>query len=757
MLFKIGPSPEEFANAAAKEVSSIVRREMASALQRMPNTIVEYFTPLATALLKHGEDKDDPMIPLLIWYGIEPVVAADPAVGMQLAKMSKMPKVTGFIYRRLATSADGREMLLRNLVKPAPAPKKAAEGGKKVLWREKLDGLGEQQGGQISQLKGSNTLLEDKNSQKGVPTEQKVDLTNQQDPWTWYLEGRTLAKGVSNSQFGGPTDLLGVQTSQFVSGPNKQGPSPGLLGGLQDADREQVMEQIVQQARQAGRQQPPADWAELSTALRAGASPRFEALLDELSVLFGDEAAVNECIRTITGKQPTEEVREAIRLLNQIRPSQPLLRDALIDIATCTPANHPLKREAIQSLGILGGLSEGHLQVLMQAVEAAVQSKGPIGPEALPDAINTLASTKEGAKALLKAVEAKTVPTTALSPFLVRQLTAFDDAEINALIKSAWGDVNAPKADLVARMQKYREMLTPGALKLGDVAKGKMLFTATCGQCHKLFGEGQNVGPDITGSNRADLNYLLENVLDPNAVIGKAYQLNLFTMKDGRVMSGVIKDESPAAVKIAMMGGVEFTLPVADIAKREVSKLSTMPEGLFDALQPAQVIDLVKYLQSGAAPAAKNSAKAEATLVPGALEGEALKVFSKTGGNTRPQGMGGFGNAWSGASQLWWTGAKQGDKLTLAIPVKEKGSYALTAALAKAKDYGIIDVSLDGKPVATGWDGYNPNVIHSGTLDWGTHTLDVGEHQLVITISGTNANALPRFMVGVDYVKLKKK
>jgi putative heme-binding domain-containing protein len=104
------------------------------------------------------------------------------------------------------------------------------------------------------------------------------------------------------------------------------------------------------------------------------------------------------------------------------------------------------------------------------------------------------------------------------------------------------------------------------------------------------------VGPDITGSNRADLGYLLENVLDPNAVIGKDYQLNLFTMKDGRLMSGVIKEETAAAVRIAMMGGVEFTLPVADIAKREVSKLSTRPEGLLDALTDSQIRDLFAYL-----------------------------------------------------------------------------------------------------------------------------------------------------------------
>ena len=635
---------------AATGTGPIVHRELASALQRLP---IDQRKDLATALLKHGEDKDDPMIPLLIWYGIEPVVAADPAVGMQLAKASKMPKVTGFIYRRLSTDDAGRIMLLR----------------------------------------------------------------------------------------------LAAESEDTM-------------------ERESLLKSVVEAARAGNKISKPEDWDKLRDRLMATQmteSPRSSdmgpplkgILVAELEVFMGVEPAIAAFRERLTSTMPLgmpaaaqlEARLAALKLLAQIRDKQTAsILHALLEDGQKTPT--VMRRAAIQALG---SLNDAETPKVLSSLLPKLSTNE------LPDAVNTLASTKEGAKALLMAVEAKTVPATALSPFLVRQLTSFDDEEIHALIKSAWGDVNAPKADLAVRMQKYREMLTPGALKLGDVAKGKTLFTATCGQCHKLFGEGQNVGPDITGSNRADLNYLLENVLDPNAVIGKAYQLNLFTMKDGRVMSGVIKDESPAAVKIAMMGGVEFTLPVADIAKREVSKLSTMPEGLFDALQPGQVIDLVKYLQSGAAPVAKNSAKAEATLVPGALEGEALKVLSKTGGNTRPQGMGGFGNAWSGGSQLWWTGAKQGDKLTLAIPVKEKGNYALIAALAKAKDYGIIEVSLDGKPVATGWDGYNPNVIHSGVLDWGTHTLDAGEHQLVITISGTNANALPKFMVGVDYVKLERK
>ncbi len=624
----------------SNEADAVVRRELASSIQKLPMDR-RYF--VATALLAHGEDKDDPMIPLLIWYGIEPLVGADPKVGLELARVSKLPKVTEFIYRRLSSDDAGRASILSELTKEPDAAKR------------------------------ETTLAMILNSARGSG---KLTM-----PPDWAA---TAAK------------LRGI---------------------------------VV----------PPSGGSGSAGPAKAGTT---EQLVTELSALFGDAEALQTFReRLALVSAPVNEREKALGVLIQTGDgtTAKLLQQILTQDA---PAS--LRSKSIQALASLK--DAGTPQVL-----GALLPK--LSANELPDAVNTLASTKEGSKVLLQAVEAKTVPATALSPFLVRQLTAFDDKEINALIKSAWGDVNAPKADLGERTKKFRELLTTAALAKGDLAKGKMLFTMTCGQCHKLFGEGQNVGPDITGSNRADLNYLLENVLDPNAVIGKAYQLNLFTMKDGRVMSGVIKEESPAAVKIAMMGGVEFTLPQPDIAKREVSKLSTMPEGLFDALKPEQVIDLVKYLQSGASGSAKAGTK-----VPGAFEGEGLKVLAKTGGNAKPQGMGGFGGEWSGGSQLWWTGAKPGQKLTLALPVQEKGKYTLKGALTLARDYGIIDVSLDDKPVATGWDGFNgPKVIHSDELDWGTHELSAGEHHLTLTITGKHADAVPGYMVGLDYVRLEKK
>jgi hypothetical protein len=178
-----------------------------------------------------------------------------------------------------------------------------------------------------------------------------------------------------------------------------------------------------------------------------------------------------------------------------------------------------------------------------------------------------------------------------------------------------------------------------------------------------------------------------------------------------------------------------------------------MPEGLFDALQPEMVVDLVKYLQSGAG----GTLKREQRTVEGALEGETMKVLEVSGGKTGRQGMGGFGSEWSGGAQLWWTGGKPDQKLTLALPVKEAGKYTLYGALTMARDYGVVSITLDGKPVASSFDGFNtPKVIHTGEKEWGTHELTAGEHQLTFTLAPPNPNAVPSNMVGLDYVRIAK-
>ena len=139
--------------------------------------------------------------------------------------------------------------------------------------------------------------------------------------------------------------------------------------------------------------------------------------------------------------------------------------------------------------------------------------------------------------------------------------------------------------------------------------------------------------------------------------------------------------------------------------------------------------------------------------VPGVSEGESMKVLSKTGGNVEPQML--F-ELWSGGSQLWWTGAKPGDKLTLALLVGKAGKYELVMVFTKAIDYGILQMRLDGVPIGKPMDFYNDGVIPTGPVSFGTFDLTAGEHQLSAEIVGANDKAIKSYMFGLDYTQLKK-
>src|SRR5690606_28564655 len=118
-----------------------------------------------------------------------------------------------------------------------------------------------------------------------------------------------------------------------------------------------------------------------------------------------------------------------------------------------------------------------------------------------------------------------------------------------------------------------------------------------CAQCHTLFGAGAAVGPDLTGSNRADLDYILSNILDPSAVLANEYRPWVFILKDGRVVTGLITKEESAVLTVATTSGTERIL-VDDIAEREQSELSMMPEDLLSNFADKEVRDLIAYLAS---------------------------------------------------------------------------------------------------------------------------------------------------------------
>ena len=140
-----------------------------------------------------------------------------------------------------------------------------------------------------------------------------------------------------------------------------------------------------------------------------------------------------------------------------------------------------------------------------------------------------------------------------------------------------------------------KAQLTPATLAKANLSQGRVLFTAVCSACHVMYGQGGKIGPDLTGSGRANLDYLLENIADPSGVVSADFRMSLLTLKDGRSVSGIIVESNDRTLTLRTVTEV-LTLERTEIVKQETSPMSMMPEGLLLALQPDMVRDLIAYL-----------------------------------------------------------------------------------------------------------------------------------------------------------------
>ena len=167
--------------------------------------------------------------------------------------------------------------------------------------------------------------------------------------------------------------------------------------------------------------------------------------------------------------------------------------------------------------------------------------------------------------------------------------------KIAALVGKHFGAIQgSTTAEMRQEIDRYAGILAAAA---GNPYSGKKLFAANCGKCHTLFGEGGQVGPDITGANRGSLDYLLENVLDPSAVIPKEYAVTRLTLTSGRVVMGIVKGETAAALTV-VTANETLTVPRGEVESREPSDVSMMPDDLLKPLSDAEVRALFAYLQS---------------------------------------------------------------------------------------------------------------------------------------------------------------
>lgn len=215
-------------------------------------------------------------------------------------------------------------------------------------------------------------------------------------------------------------------------------------------------------------------------------------------------------------------------------------------------------------------------------------------PEIQPRAIEVLTQRPEWTVALLKAIKAKQVEKDALNLNQLKRVALFKNEELQKLVAETYGAIRQDRrSDRQHVINFHRDFLrgTPG-----DPERGVAAFKKVCGQCHKIYGEGAEVGPDITRNGRNNWNQLLQNVFDPSAVIGPGYQARTLVSADGRVLTGLPVEESDQRIVLKIQGGKVETIPRDQIDAYAVSEMSMMPEDLEKQLKPQEIADLFSFL-----------------------------------------------------------------------------------------------------------------------------------------------------------------
>ena len=347
----------------------------------------------------------------------------------------------------------------------------------------------------------------------------------------------------------------------------------------------------------------------MAERLRGGAIPeaRREAIRDLLSralaptlagdpgsPLYFDSALVVASWRDPAALKAVHEV-----LASEKTPERRRLQalDALIGVGDSSSLAivGPALVDRVGSVGFRGELlaALGKLDTPTVA-DVVLGSYDGLETDLRPKAIELLTQRPAWSRALLDAVAREAIPNSALNVNQIRKLASSKDKDLADRVRSIWGTVresrNPAREQVINRMREaFREAH-------GDPVAGAVVFKNVCGQCHKMYGEGQEVGPEITLNGRASYEQLLSNVFDPSLVIGPAYQATTVATSDGRVLTGLVVEDSPQRVVLKLQGGKLETVPKSNVEESKLSPLSLMPEGLEGQVSPKELADLFAYI-----------------------------------------------------------------------------------------------------------------------------------------------------------------
>jgi putative membrane-bound dehydrogenase-like protein len=357
----------------------------------------------------------------------------------------------------------------------------------------------------------------------------------------------------------------------------------GKVGATGGEDQRRLLSGIALALRSQANVAQPATWSGVATALYASKDPRIVRLAESIAAALGETSRfplLRE--KLVNPSATTEDRRHALEVLSRATDaaSLPAFLKLLDDAAFRTAAIAQLARYDSAEIP-----------------PAFIQRWKALPAPDRATALNVMVSRVSYANALLDAVAAGTIGRDQLTAFHIRQLSQLGNASIDGRVASTWGKIKQSPAEKRQLMDRLEKDFTEAPLWAYSASAGKEHFKKLCAQCHRYGEEGARFGPELTGANRNGVRYFLENVIDPNAVVGTDFQMTVLETKGGESLSGLVVEESASAVTLRTPTE-QRVVPKADVQKRTLSDQSLMPEGLLESLGAREQIELLKFLMA---------------------------------------------------------------------------------------------------------------------------------------------------------------
>ncbi|QDT82617.1 PVC-type heme-binding CxxCH protein [Gimesia chilikensis] len=306
-----------------------------------------------------------------------------------------------------------------------------------------------------------------------------------------------------------------------------------------------------------------------------------------LGLRQGDKEAIQKALKIVADSKADNQKRlDLIQIFGEVKV--PACVPVLLDIIS-NSSDLQMQIAAISALQ----------QYPDDTIGKTVTNLYPNMSDDLRSAAQTLLTIRKAwAKDFLQAIDAGKINKTTVPVETARKMTVFSDDGISNLIQKHFGSIaGATTEQMQQQIAAHQKMLLASQAE-PDRYAGEKLFQKHCGKCHKLFGDGGEIGPDLTSFKRDDVGRMLVNIVNPSNEIREGFETYLVVTDDGRVVNGFLADQDNNVIVIRSADGQSITVERDNIDEMLPQKKSLMPEGLLDKLSDQEIQDLFSYLRS---------------------------------------------------------------------------------------------------------------------------------------------------------------